>query len=172
MRQYCEATRVYLQTSANKFLILAKGRGLGTGEGGGHQHAWEEGSQQSALTCMCAQLLSDAWVSVMDCSPSGLLCSWDFPGKNTGVGCHFLLQGIFPTQWLNLSRLLSRWILYHWATRETPKCPQEDASASGPCSPSWEPTVCQFVCIRQILIKVGPHGNACSGRDRLKASLQ
>ena len=27
-----------------------------------------------------------------------LLCPWDFPGKNTGVGCHFLLQGIFPTQ--------------------------------------------------------------------------
>ena len=26
----------------------------------------------------------------------------DFPGKNTGVGCHFLLQGIFPTQGLNL----------------------------------------------------------------------
>ena len=30
-----------------------------------------------------------------------LLCLWDFPGKNTGVGCHFLLQGIFPTQGLN-----------------------------------------------------------------------
>ena len=27
---------------------------------------------------------------------------WDFPGKNTGVGCHFLLQEIFPTQGLNL----------------------------------------------------------------------
>ena len=27
-----------------------------------------------------------------------LLCPWDFPGKNTGVGCHFLLQGIFPIQ--------------------------------------------------------------------------
>ena len=26
------------------------------------------------------------------------LCPWDSPGKNTGVGCHFLLQGIFPTQ--------------------------------------------------------------------------
>ena len=26
---------------------------------------------------------------------------WDSPGKNTGVGCHFLLQGIFPTQGLN-----------------------------------------------------------------------
>ena len=28
-------------------------------------------------------------------------CLWDFPGKNTGVGCHFLLQGIFLTQELN-----------------------------------------------------------------------
>jgi len=27
-----------------------------------------------------------------------LLCPWDFPGKNTGVGSHSLLQGIFPTQ--------------------------------------------------------------------------
>ena len=26
---------------------------------------------------------------------------WNFPGKSTGVGCHFLLQGIFPTQGLN-----------------------------------------------------------------------
>ena len=31
-----------------------------------------------------------------------LLCPWDSPGKNTGVGCHFLLQGIFPTQGSNL----------------------------------------------------------------------
>ena len=30
-----------------------------------------------------------------------LLCSWNFPGKSTGVGCYFLLQGIFPTQGLN-----------------------------------------------------------------------
>ena len=28
--------------------------------------------------------------------PARLLCSWDFPSKYTGVGCHFLLQGIFP----------------------------------------------------------------------------
>ena len=31
-----------------------------------------------------------------------LLCPWDFPGKSTGVDCHFLLQGIFPTQGSNL----------------------------------------------------------------------
>ena len=37
--------------------------------------------------------------------PARLLCPWDFPGKNTGVGCHFLPQGIFPTQGLNSSLL-------------------------------------------------------------------
>ena len=33
--------------------------------------------------------------------PTRLLRPWDFPGKSTGVGCHFLLQGIFPPQGLN-----------------------------------------------------------------------
>ena len=33
--------------------------------------------------------------------PTTLLCSWDFPGKSTGVGYHFLLQRIFPIQGLN-----------------------------------------------------------------------
>ena len=38
--------------------------------------------------------------------PARLLCPWDFTGKNTGVGCHFLLQGIFPTQGSNPHLLL------------------------------------------------------------------
>ena len=33
--------------------------------------------------------------------PARLLCPWGFPGKSTGVGCHFLLQGIFPTRGWN-----------------------------------------------------------------------
>ena len=51
---------------------------------------------------------------------SGLLCLWEFSGKNSGVGCCFLLQGIFPTQGSNLTLLCllhCRWILYplnHW----------------------------------------------------------
>ena len=44
--------------------------------------------------------------------PTRLLCPWNFPGKNTGVGCHFLLQGIFPSQGTNPSLL---WLL-HWPT--------------------------------------------------------
>ena len=50
--------------------------------------------------------------------PARLLCPWHSPGGNTGVGCHFLLQGIFPTQGSNPHLLHCRWILYHWTTRE------------------------------------------------------
>ena len=42
-----------------------------------------------------------------------LLCSWDFPGKTTGMGCHFLLQEIFQTQGSNMGLLHCRQILYH-----------------------------------------------------------
>jgi len=44
----------------------------------------------------------------MDCKASRLLCPWDAPGKNTGVGCHALLQEMFPTQGLNPSLPPSR----------------------------------------------------------------
>ena len=44
--------------------------------------------------------------------PSRPLCPWDFPRKDTGVGCHFLLQGIFPTKGSNLGLLHCRQILY------------------------------------------------------------
>ena len=45
--------------------------------------------------------------------PARFLCPWDSPGKNTGVGCHFLLQGIFLTQGSNPGLLHCRKILYH-----------------------------------------------------------
>ena len=41
------------------------------------------------------------------------LHSWNFPGKSTGVGCHFLLQGIFLTQGSNPGLLHYRQVLYH-----------------------------------------------------------
>ena len=52
---------------------------------------------------VCAQSLH--WVQLLqphELQPARLLCPQDFPGKNTGVGFHFLLQEIFPTQRLNL----------------------------------------------------------------------
>ena len=57
----------------------------------------------------------------MELLPIRLLCPWDFSGKNTGVGCHFLLQGDFLTQGLNPHLLLDRSVLYLWATREAPE---------------------------------------------------
>ena len=45
--------------------------------------------------------------------PTKLLHPWNSLGKSTGVGCHFLLQGIFPTQGLNLGLQHCRRILYH-----------------------------------------------------------
>ena len=47
-----------------------------------------------------------------------LLCPWDSPGKNTGVGCQALLQGIFPIQGSNPGLLHCRQILYHLNHRE------------------------------------------------------
>ena len=45
--------------------------------------------------------------------PARLLCLWAFPDKNTGVGCHFLLQEILLTQGLNPCLLHCKWILHH-----------------------------------------------------------
>ena len=52
--------------------------------------------------------------------PTRLLYPWDFPGKDTGVGCHFLPQGIFPTQGLNPDLLHCRQTLYHLSYEGNP----------------------------------------------------
>ena len=51
--------------------------------------------------------------------PTSLLYPWDSPGKNTGVGCHVLLQGISPTQRLNPSLLHP----LHWQAGSFPLSP-------------------------------------------------
>ena len=72
----------------------------------------------SFLVCVCCVLVA-LWCPILlqPCGllPTRLLCLWDSPGKNKGVVCHFLLQGIFPTQGLNLHLVClshCRWILY------------------------------------------------------------
>ena len=53
------------------------------------------------------QLFATPWTVIYQA-----LHPWDFPGKNTGVGCHFLLQEIFPNQGLNPSLAHFRQTLY------------------------------------------------------------
>ena len=57
------------------------------------------------VTNMCA--CSVAQLCLTLCGPTRLLCPWDSPGQNSGVGCHALLQGIFPTRGSNPG--LPRW---------------------------------------------------------------
>ena len=62
--------------------------------------------------CLVIQLCPTLF-DPMNCSPPGSFVHGDSPGKATGVGCHALLQGIFPTQGLNPGFPHRRWILYH-----------------------------------------------------------
>ena len=75
----------------------------------------QEGGAKRKEAAVAAALVPKSRDSLrpLGLQPARLLCPWDFPGKNTGVGCHFLLQGLFPTQGLNLRLLLGRQILYH-----------------------------------------------------------
>ena len=57
----------------------------------------------------------------MDCSPPASPVHGDSPGKNTGVGCHVLLQGIFPTQGLNPGLLHCRQIFYSLSHQGSPR---------------------------------------------------
>ena len=49
-----------------------------------------------------------------------VLCPWHFPGKNTGLGCHFLLQVIVPIQGLNLRLLCCRCLPYQLSHHGSP----------------------------------------------------
>ena len=61
--------------------------------------------------CISCSVVSDS-LRPHGLQPSRLLCPWNSPGKNTGVGRHFLLQRIFPTQGSNLGLLHCKQILY------------------------------------------------------------
>ena len=60
----------------------------------------------------CVQLFATPWTVAHQ--------GWDSPGRNTGVGCHSLLQGIFPTQWWNLGLPYCRQILYRLSHQGSP----------------------------------------------------
>ena len=65
----------------------------------------------------CVRLFATPW----DCTLSGSsLSPWNFIGKSTRVGCHFLLQGIFPTRGLNPGLPHCRQTLYHLSHQGSP----------------------------------------------------
>ena len=76
----------------------------------------------------------------MACSPPGSSVHGGSPGKNTGVTCHALLQGIFPTQGSTQVSLIAGGFFTNWATREAQeahfRC-SEDLLVCVACFPSY-----------------------------------
>ena len=98
----------------------------------------------------------------MDCSQSGPSVHGIFQART--LGCHFLLQGIFPTQGLNPHLLFGKGILYYWATRKA--CKQ---SCVHVCVHAWLaapscPILCDPMDCRQPDSSV--HGNFSRQEDR------
>ena len=64
---------------------------------------WEAGVRKCKLQLSSVQckLVYIKWLNNKLPLPMEFLCPWNFLGKNSGVGCHFLLQGFFPIQGLN-----------------------------------------------------------------------
>ena len=67
--------------------------------------------------CVCAQSCLTL-CNPMYCKPAKLLCPWDSPGKINGVGCHFLLQWLFPTQGIEPMSLASSALAGRFFTTE------------------------------------------------------
>ena len=75
--------------------------------------------------------------------PVRLPCPWGSPGKDAGVGCRFLFQGLFPTQGSNLSLLH----LLHWQAGSLPLAPAGKPTFK--CSqlqPNWSTSQCPSSC--------------------------
>ena len=72
------------------------------------------------VVCDSHSLMSDS-LRPYGLYPTRLLCPWNSPDKDTGVGSHPLLQGIFPTQGLNPGLLYCRWIFCHLSHQGSPR---------------------------------------------------
>ena len=70
--------------------------------------------------CNCSVVSDSLWPQGL--KPIRIFCLRSFQGKNIGVGCHFLLQEIFPAQGSSSHLLL----LLHWQVHSLPLSPQED----------------------------------------------
>ena len=129
-----------------------------------HLLHWQQGSlppvpprKPSHMYVLCgASLLSCLTLcNPMDCSPPGSSVHRDSPGKNTGMGCHALLQGIFPAQGSNLHLLY----LLHWQVGSLPLAPSGKPKNTG--------LDCHFLL--QCKRRGGSKGkNVCKGHEVLQ----
>ena len=114
--------------------------------GTGLIHGWR--TKIRVYVCVCVCVCAQSCPTILwphGLEPVRLLCPWDAPGTNSGLGCHARLQGIFPTQgsklhllhWQADSFFVCLFVFYHWTTREVkiplvqPKIAQKNKGAKG-----------------------------------------
>jgi len=108
--EYPQISTCMTDNKACKLTSLVKRLWIGGGD------AWEHAK--------VASVMSDS-LQLYGQKPARLLCPWDSPGKNSGVGCH-LLQGVFSTQGSNQSLLH----LLYWQAGSSPLAPAGKPVAS------------------------------------------
>ena len=105
------------------------------------------------VMCLVTQSRS-TFCNPMECSPPDSSVHRDSSGKNTGVGCHALLQGIFPTKGQNPSLPHDRWTLYHlshqgsppcWSTSQVTTCLKQGKKFTHLSPVKWRVTYCSSV---------------------------
>ena len=103
LKKYAKMLRVEIAMLLKIFLKVIQSQEI--------TKAVQKGPYKTYVMCLVTQSCLTLF-DPMDCTPSGSSVHGDSPGKNTGVSCHNLLQGIFPTQGWNPGLLHCRRILY------------------------------------------------------------
>ena len=110
---------------------------------------WKRRQLTASEAVICCAVLSCSVMSdscdPMDCSPPGPSVLGDSPGKNTGVCCHAVLQGIFPTQGMNPGLLHCRWILY-WLSHQGSPRDDYGITQRAPVMTEAGPCIDKFCC--------------------------
>ena len=105
------------------------------------------------VLCLITQSCPSLW-DPMNCSLPGSSVPGDFPGKNTRLGCHALLQGLFQTHGLNPGLLHSRRILYHLNHQGYPGILSQVAYIFSRGS-SWPRNWQNWVCTKALCTRIG-----------------
>ena len=117
LKLQCFGHLIWRTDSLKKTLMLGK-------TGGRRRRGWQRMRWLDGITdLMDMYLVAQSCLTLcdpIDYSLPGFSVLGDSPGKNTGVGCHALLQGIFPTQRSNPGLPQCRWILYHLKHQGSP----------------------------------------------------
>jgi len=108
--------------------------------------------QKEKWKCSCSVVSNSLWLHGLQ--PARLLCPWKSSGKNIGVGCHSLLQGIFPTQGSNPGLPHCRQILYHLIYQGSPHLSKVCLQLLGSYFQWWERNSFLTKCTKHLLFQI------------------